>query len=172
MTAHPTQFVESQSAGLQIDLDTLEHMASWREDLSKKLARAQLTLALHDSNLDFSELAAVKSFKRKSLPWPYVEARCMSEVTNAQLDAEVITLNSRRWRPQLTFTLYRDIETEPRKHWLVRNMTSLALANSLASSALQDRVNLASRVTSLRPLHPAARGWATHTARWRPLRGD
>jgi hypothetical protein len=43
----------------------------------------------------------------------------MREMTNAERDAEVIELDSRRIRGQLNFTLYRDIETEPRKLWLV-----------------------------------------------------
>jgi AAA domain-containing protein len=40
-------------------------------------------------------------------------------MNNAQLDAEIVELDSPRRRGQLSFTLYRDIELEPRKLWLV-----------------------------------------------------
>ena len=42
-------------------------------------------------------------------------------MNNAQLDAEVVELDTRRRRGQLNFTLYRDIELEPRKLWLVHD---------------------------------------------------
>jgi len=43
------------------------------------------------------------------------------EWTNAQLDAEIVELDKRRKRTSLSFTLYRDIELEPRKQWLVHD---------------------------------------------------
>ena len=43
----------------------------------------------------------------------------MRVITNAELDAEVVALDARRGRGQLNFTLYRDIEAEPQKLWLV-----------------------------------------------------
>ena len=46
-------------------------------------------------------------------------------ITNAQLDAEVIAFDSRR-RNQLGFTLYRDIELDPRKVWLVHDYLGAA----------------------------------------------
>lgn len=47
----------------------------------------------------------------------------MMDMTNGQLDAEVASLDARRQRKrfQLSFTLYRDIEAEPRKLWLVHD---------------------------------------------------
>ena len=42
-------------------------------------------------------------------------------MNNAQLDAEIVELDTRRRRGQLNFTLYRDIELEPRKLWLVHD---------------------------------------------------
>ncbi len=42
-------------------------------------------------------------------------------MNNAQLDAEIVELDARRRRGQLNFTLYRDIELEPRKLWLVHD---------------------------------------------------
>jgi RecA-family ATPase len=43
-------------------------------------------------------------------------------MTNSQLDAEVIALDKHRRKfGPLSFTLYRDIEAEPRKLWLVRD---------------------------------------------------
>jgi hypothetical protein len=42
-------------------------------------------------------------------------------MTNAELDAEVVALDAKRNRGNLSFTLYRDIELDPRKTWLVHN---------------------------------------------------
>ena len=47
------------------------------------------------------------------------------ELSNGQLDAEVITLDEKRAgrvrTSQLTFTLYRDIEAEPKKLWVIQD---------------------------------------------------
>ena len=41
--------------------------------------------------------------------------------SNAERDAEIVALDAKRNRGSLSFTLYRDIEAEPRKDWLVHN---------------------------------------------------
>jgi hypothetical protein len=72
MTEHLTRIAEAQDAGLNIDLDTLERMATWREDLTERIARTQLIFELHDTETDFSQLVAeVEAFKRvcRGLMW-------------------------------------------------------------------------------------------------------
>jgi hypothetical protein len=44
---------------------------------------------------------------------------------NAQLDAEVVRLDERR-ASKYSFTLFRDIELEPRKVWLVSDFLGVA----------------------------------------------
>jgi AAA domain len=41
--------------------------------------------------------------------------------SNKEMDAEIAYLDARRSRNGLTFTLYRDIEAEPRKLWLIKD---------------------------------------------------
>ena len=72
MTEHLTRIAEAQDAGLHIDINTLERMATWREDLTERIARTQLIFGLHDTETDSSQLATeVEAFKRvcRGLMW-------------------------------------------------------------------------------------------------------
>jgi hypothetical protein len=56
-------------------VDTRETLATWREDLSDRIARAQLVFELHDCGIDLSQLnEEVKAFKRCCAALAWMEA--------------------------------------------------------------------------------------------------